>query len=153
MILKLKRIAKRDTYTIGRLYIDGVYFCDTLEDADRGLSSDMPLEVIQRRKVYGETAIPVGAYDVLLTYSPKFAGKKWAKPYNGRLPLLNKVPGYSGVRIHPGNTAKDTLGCILVGRNMVVGEVRNSQAVFEKLMKDHINPAFIRRDKVRIVIE
>ena len=153
MILRVKRIARREKYTIGRLFIDGVYFCDTLEDADRGLSADMPIEVIQRRKVYGETAIPTGAYDVLFTYSPKFAGKKWAKPYNGRLPLVNKVPGYSGVRLHPGNTSRDTLGCILPGRNKVVGEVRNSQATFEKLMENYLVPAFNRREKVRIVIE
>ena len=63
MKLELKRIAKRSTYTIGRLYIDGVYFCDTLEDTDRGLTSEMSEAEIKRIKVYGQTAIPTGTYN------------------------------------------------------------------------------------------
>ena len=153
MILTLKRIARRDKYTIGRLYVDGVRFCDTLEDTDRGLASTMTLGEINRRKVYGMTAIPTGTYDVLMTYSPKFASKSWAKPYNGRLPLLNNVQGFSGVRIHPGNTAADTQGCILVGQNTVVGKVTQSADTFAKLMKNHIVPALNRRDKIRIVVQ
>ena len=153
MILTLKRIARRDKYTIGRLYVDGVYFCDTLEDTDRGLAHSMPLWQIEQKKVYGMTAIPTGAYDVLMTYSPKIASKSWAKSYNGRLPLIHGVPGFSGVRIHPGNTAADTLGCILVGRNTVAGKVTQSAGTFEKLMKNHIVPALNKRDKIHIVIQ
>lgn len=153
MIIKVRRIAKRDKYTIGKLYINGAYFCDTLEDTDRGLSSDMPLYQIESRKVYGHTAIPTGSYDVLMTYSPKFASKSWAKPYNGRLPLVNNVPGFSGVRLHPGNTASDTLGCLLVGRNTVVGKVTQSQATFESLMRNHIIPTLNKKDKIRLIVE
>lgn len=124
MEIKVKRIARKPNYTIGRLYVDGVYFCDTLEDTDRGLRKSMTLEEIKRKKVYGQTAIPMGTYRVSITYSPTF--KKL-------MPLLIGVPGYEGVRIHPGNTPADTLGCILVGENKEVGKVLNSRATFNKL--------------------
>lgn len=153
MIIKVRRIAKRDKYTIGKLYINGAYFCDTLEDTDRGLSSDMPLYQIESRKIYGQTAIPTGSYDVLMTYSPKFASKSWAKPYNGRLPLVNNVPGFSGVRIHPGNDHTATSGCLLCGRNTVVGKVTQSQATFESLMRNHIIPTLNKKDKIRLIVE
>ena len=117
MKLLLTRTAKRPTYTIGKLHIDGEYFCDTLEDADRGLRQDMPLSEIKRIKVANETAIPTGTYDVIVNMSPKF----------GRmLPRLLNVHGFDGVLIHRGNTDKDTSGCILVGENKVVGKVINS---------------------------
>jgi len=112
MELKVKRIAKRDTYTIGKLYVDGEYFCDTIEDRDRGLNDSMSVEEIKKIKVYGETAIPTGRYRVTLSYSVKF--KKM-------LPEILNVKGFTGIRIHSGNTAKDSLGCILVGKNTVVG--------------------------------
>ena len=108
MRLTLMRIANRPTYCIGKLYVDGVYVCDTLEDTDRGLDDTMDVEEIKKLKVYGKTAIPVGIYPVTITYSPRF--KK-------NLPLLLNVKGYEGIRIHSGNTDKDTLGCILVGQN------------------------------------
>lgn len=153
MILTLKRIARKAKYTIGRLYIDGTYFCDTLEDTDRGLTQSMPLWQIEQKKVYGQTAIPTGSYDVIMTYSPKFASRSWAKPYNGRLPLVNNVPGFSGVRVHPGNDHTQTLGCLLVGRNTVVGKVTQSADTFEKLMKNHIVPALNKKDKIRIIVQ
>lgn len=153
MIIKVKRIARKAKYTIGRLYVNGVYFCDTLEDTDRGLTSDMPLWKIETIKVYGQTAIPTGSYDVIMTYSPKFASRTWAKPYNGRLPLVNCVPGFSGVRIHPGNDHTATSGCLLPGKNTVVGKVTQSQATFEKLMQQHILPALCKKDKIRLIVE
>lgn len=125
MRLELKRIAKRPTYTIGRLYIDGQYFCDTCEDCDRGLRDDMPLEYIKHAKVYGITAIPTGTYKVSITYSQKF--KK-------NLPLIHNVKGFEGIRIHSGNTADDSLGCVLVGENKAVGKVLNSRATMDRLM-------------------
>lgn len=135
MEIKVRRIAKRQGYTIGRLYIDGRYFCDTLEDADRGLGSDMPLERISRLKVYGQTAIPTGRYAVTLgVVSPRFKDRAWAKPYGGKVPRLLNVPGFDGVLIHPGNDASDTSGCILVGRNAVVGKVADSTETFHALM-------------------
>ena len=135
MEILVKRIAKKPKYTIGKMYIDGQYICDTLEDADRGLNQNMSLKEINNKKVYGETAVPTGTYKVdMNTVSPKFKSRIWAKPYGGKLPRLVLVPGYDGVLIHPGNKAEDTLGCILVGENKAVGQVLNSQVTFKKIM-------------------
>lgn len=135
MKLLLKRIAKMEKYTIGKLYVDGEYFADTLEDADRNLTSTMSKDEIAKVKVYGKTAIPTGTYVVdMNTVSPKFGERSWAQPYEGKVPRLQDVPGYEGVLIHPGNTADDTLGCILVGRNKVKGQVVESQNTFHSLM-------------------
>ena len=134
MDLTLKRTYKGNAYTIGKLYIDGKYECDTLEDIDRGLDSKMPDSVIASKKVYGSTAIPCGTYGITIdTVSPKFKGKSWAKFCNGKLPRLINVKGYEGVLIHVGNTKDDTLGCILVGQNKVKGQVINSTATFQSL--------------------
>lgn len=132
----VERIYKGLLYTIGKLYLDGVYLCDTLEDPDRGLVSNMTLDEIKRKKIYGDTAIPTGTYKVNMnTISPKFKDRVWAKPYGGKLPRLENVPGYEGVLIHVGNKPADTLGCILVGQNKVKGQVINSTATFNKLME------------------
>lgn len=137
MELLLKRIARRDTYTIGHLYIDGRYFCDTIEDKDRGLCQDMQPSVIRATKRKGVTAIPTGRYRVTLDVrSPKFSQKKYEKNYgfcDGYLPRLINVPGFEGVLIHVGNTAKDTEGCLLVGKNTRVGKVLESRVTFVKL--------------------
>lgn len=135
MKLLLRRIFKGPRYTIGELFINGVYECDTLEDQDRGLTSQMSLEEIKAKKVYGVTAIPTGTYSInMTTVSPKFKDRAWAKPYKGILPRLGNVKGYEGVLIHVGNKAEDTLGCILVGENKVKGQVINSTATFYELM-------------------
>ena len=135
MKLLLKRIAKRDTSTIGKLYIDDKYFADTLEDPDRGLTNSMSREQIAKIKVYGETAIPTGTYNIdMNTVSAKFKNRSWASPYKGKIPRLQNVPGYEGVLIHPGTTSKDTLGCILVGKNTSKGMITQSQATFHQLM-------------------
>lgn len=134
MKLKLKRIARREAYTIGRLYIDGEYFCDTIEDTDRGLQQSLPLSVNQAKKKKGATAIPVGTYRVTLDVkSPRFSQKQQYKFCDGKLPRLVNVPAFDGVLIHIGNTAKDTEGCILVGRNTKVGMVTDSTNTFLKL--------------------
>ncbi len=140
MDLKLKRIFRGDKYTIGHLYIDGNYYCDVLEDVDRGLSSDMTEEEIKKIKVYGKTAVPTGRYKVEVTYSPKF------KRY---LPILLNVKGFSGIRVHSGNTAEDTLGCLLVGYNKVKGQVINSRVTSDKLT------ALLRntKEEIHITIE
>lgn len=136
MELLLKRIAKKQDYTIGNLYIDGQLFSNTLEDADRGLTQNMTEEEISKIKVYGSTAIPTGKYKIdMNTVSPKFKNRSWAKQWNGKLPRLKSVPGYEGVLIHVGNTQKDTLGCILVGENKIKGQVINSTTTFNKLME------------------
>ena len=134
MELNIKRIARRETYTIGRLYIDGKYFCDTLEDKDRGLRQDMPVSVIRATKRKGITAIPTGRYRMTLAVqSPKFSKRATYQFCNGYLPRLINVPGYDGVLIHIGNTARDTEGCLLVGRNTQVGKVLDSRKTFIEL--------------------
>ena len=134
MDLKLRRIARRDTYTIGHLYIDGKYFCDTCEDTDRGLKQSLPATVNKSMKKAGATAIPTGRYQVTLKMqSPKFKKKKQYEFCNGYLPRLINVPAFEGVLIHIGNTAKDTEGCILVGRNTKVGKVLESGVTFRAL--------------------
>lgn len=133
MILTLKRIAFRYSYTIGKLYVDGVYVCDTIEDMDRGLDDSMDEDEIKARKVYGETAIPYGTYKVSITYSPK---------YKKMMPLIENVKGFSGIRMHSGNTAKDSLGCIIVGKNKKVGMVLDSRETYNRLfdiIKDEKN--------------
>lgn len=113
-------------YTIGRMEINGRYFCDTLEDTDRGLRESMTEDEIAALKVKGATAIPTGTYRIdMQTRSPRF----------GRvLPRLVSVKGYAGVLIHSGNTAADTEGCILVGENRERGKVLNSRATLEHLL-------------------
>lgn len=134
MELHLKRIAKRETYTIGRLSIDGVRFCDTLEDTDRGLRQDLPVSVLKAKKKKGVTAIPTGRYRVTLAVqSPKYKDRQQYAFCNGCVPRLLNVPAYEGVLIHIGNTPQDTEGCILVGENKVVGKVINSTNTFYRL--------------------
>ena len=126
MKLTVKRVTLKPTYTIGKIYIDGVYFCDTLEDQNRDHNKDGDLNDIGEGKVYGDTAIPFGTYKMILSYSPKF---------KRILPRLLNVPHFEGVLIHRGNTAKDTHGCILVGKNTEVGKVTSSTVWEEKLVK------------------
>lgn len=109
MKLRVERRFLKPGYTIGRLEVDGKYFCDTLEDRVRDLSRE--------KKIPGETAIPAGIYDVVVNISPRFKRK---------LPRLLNVPGFEGILIHRGNTPEDTAGCILVGENKAKGRVINS---------------------------
>ena len=154
MRLTLQRIARKGTYTIGRLYVDGIYVCDTIEDKDRRLKSHHPIEQIKKVKVYGETAIPMGTYTIDMDkVSPKFIGRSWAKPYGGKIPRLRSVPGFEGILIHPGNTAADCLGCILVGINDKVGRVSDSQKTFKRLMDDYLVPAHERGETITITIQ
>ena len=123
--LTVKRTYHGEYYTIGHLYVNDKYLCDTLEDTDRMLTSSMDEETIKKRKVYGQTAIPIGTYKVEITYSPKFKKK---------LPRLLNVKGFEGILIHSGNTKEDTLGCILVGENKNKESVLNSIQAMSKLM-------------------
>ncbi len=126
MNIELKRIALKDTYTIGKLYIDGAYFCDTLEDKDRGLEDSMPIEKIMFLKKPHITAIPTGTYTVILNYSNRF---------KRIMPLVMNVKGFAGIRIHAGNTSEDTDGCILVGENKAKGKVLNSKDTYSRLLE------------------
>lgn len=138
MRLTLIRRWNKDKYCIGDLYIDGKWFSNTLEDTDRGLDDKMTEEEILKRKIKGETAIPTGIYTVLLTYSPK---------YKKIMPLINNVKGYQGIRIHSGNTHKDTEGCLLVGKNKEVGKVLDSRVTFNALFKK------LNQAKSKIIID
>ena len=139
MKLKVERRWPKATYTIGRLYIDGIYYCNTLEDADRGLKQTDQLSYIKSRKVAGETAIPKGTYGVAMNVtSPKYAGVAWYWNFcRGKMPRLLSVPGFDGILIHPGgrNGPLDTRGCILVGKNTKVGKLTDSKACFQQVYK------------------
>lgn len=112
MLLEVKRQKSNDKCTIGRLYVNGVFQCYTLED------------VVRPEKIKAQTAIPVGEYDVVITMSNRF--KKL-------LPLLRNVPNFDGVRIHAGNTDSDTEGCILVGESAGQYSISGSRSAFDKL--------------------
>lgn len=130
MQLTLNRIARLSDYTIGRLSIDGEYFCDTLEDRDRDVNRNGVLDGGEV-KVPGRTAIPNGTYSITLKVcSPRFSKKSLYARCGGYLPRLLNVPGFSGVLIHIGNSPADTEGCILVGRNTKVGMVLRSTETF-----------------------
>lgn len=153
MKLYVERKWPKATYTIGRLFVDDKYFCNTLEDKDRGLFQTDSLEQIKSLKVYGETAIPQGTYEISLSIlSPKYGAIEW---YNevcgGKMPRLLNVPGFEGVLIHPGNTPLDTNGCILVGKNTKVGQVLESKATFKKLYK-LMEKAYKAGEKITIEI-
>lgn len=156
MKLTVKRIYNCPTYCIGRLYVNGVYQCDTLEDCDRGLKKTWLVSQIKAMKVPGATAIPKGTYPITLkVQSPKFASAKYKNQYgfcNGYLPRLLGVPGFDGVLIHIGNTAKDTEGCLLTGKNTVKGKVTDSTNTFRKLYK-LIEAADKRGETISITIE
>lgn len=116
MKLKVERLWKKPGYTVGRLYVDGKFFCNTLEDTARDLN--------RVRKIPGKTAIPYGEYKVVFNWSPKFGRN---------LPRLLNVPAFEGILIHPGNTADDSSGCILVGKNTEVGRLTESRYTSDKL--------------------
>lgn len=116
MKLRVERLWKKDTYTIGKLYVDDKYFCNTLEDTVRDLNKE--------KKIPGKTAIPYGEYKVVFNWSPKFGRN---------LPRLLNVPAFEGILIHPGNTANDSAGCILVGKNTEVGRLTESRYTSDKL--------------------
>lgn len=152
MKLELKRRFKGPKYTIGSLFINGVYECDTIEDVDRGLTDSMSVEEIKAKKVYGETAIPTGTYKIdMNTVSPKFKDRSWAKFCGGKLPRLLDVKGYEGVLIHVGNKAENSLGCILVGDNKIKGQVINSTATFQELYGELLK-AKVKGEEITIEI-
>lgn len=153
MRINIDRLWPKETYTVGLLYVDGVRLCETLEDKDRGLNQADDLSVIRSVKVYGETAIPAGTYTVAMNIvSPKYSAVKWYKDLcGGKMPRLLAVPGFEGILIHPGNTALDSYGCILVGRNTKVGQLTESKATFKKLYKK-MKDAYDRGETITIEI-
>ena len=142
MELKLIRKYRKTDYTIGILYVNNKYFCEILEDTDRGLKDSMSLEEIKKIKIKDQTCIPYGKYQILMTYSPK---------YKKIMPLVNNVKGFEGIRIHSGNTNKDTSGCLLPGFNKIKGQVINSRETFNKLY-NLIQTAINNKENVTIEI-
>lgn len=125
MKLTLKRRFKADTYTIGSLYVNNEYFCDTLEDTDRDLNKNGRFDNGEQ-KIPEKTAIPYGTYQVIVNVSPKLKRET---------PRLLNVPHFEGILIHSGNTHQDTEGCILVGENKEKGKVINSKFHEQKLLQ------------------
>lgn len=150
MEITVERKWKKPSYTIGVMSIDGKRFCETLEDTDRGLRDSMSIGQIKSLKKPHITAIPTGVYEVNLnTISPKFGSRSFYKEVcKGKVPRILNVKGFDGILIHAGNKAEDTDGCILVGRNKVVGQVVDSQATFRELYKILSNS----KDKIIIKI-
>lgn len=135
MKLTVKRTVLRSSYTLGELYIDGQFFCHTLEDLDRGLTQDMSLNLIKSLKIPGETAIPKGTYKVTLdVVSPKFSKYPfYMKVCEGKLPRLIDVKGYEGILIHVADGIKrDALlqGCIGIGNLSSEEYLINGKQVF-----------------------
>ena len=125
MKLLLERKWPKSTYTIGRLYVDGELFCNTLEDRVADINKNGVFDG-DEKKIYSETAIPYGTYKVVYEWSPRFGRN---------LPRLLNVPSFSGILIHSGNTAKDSSGCILVGLNKQVGRLERSRCFSDELNK------------------
>lgn len=132
MLLEVKRWPSSTLCTLGELFLNGAHFCYTLEDIVR------PDGV----KVFGRTAIPAGGYDLTITFSNRF-GK--------RMPLIENVPGFSGVRIHCGNTAQDTEGCILLGDGTAKDMVVGSRVAFDRLFA-LLAAAYDAGEQIRITI-
>lgn len=126
MNIKLIRSKESKDYTEGKLYINEVYFCDTLELKDRGLNQSMSNDIIKSIKVYAKTCIPYGIYKIIISMSNRF--KKM-------MPEVLQVKGFEGIRIHSGNTTKDTEGCILVGEKCGEGVLKDSMKTFNALMR------------------
>jgi hypothetical protein len=126
--LKLKRVIKTDTYTIGNLSIDGEFFCNTLEDTCRIVNNNCSM------KIYGKTAIPEGTYDIEMI---------WWEKHNNFYPHLLNVPCFEGILIHSGITANDTEGCVLVGEQKQEPGTIGNGLIYMNLLrekfKDQIN--------------
>ena len=152
MQLKVKRIFRGPKYTIGNLYIDNEYFCDTLEDVDRGLDQSMSVKEIIDHKIYAQTAIPTGTYPVTLDVkSPAFSRYSFYREVcQGKLPRLLNVKGFEGILIHVGDgpRAQDlTAGCILIGKNTIKGQLTDGKQVFKNLINR------IKNNELEIIIE
>ena len=154
MELLIDRKWKKQSYTISNLYINGEWFCNCLEDADRGLDNSMSEDMIRTLKKPSITAIPRGTYEITLdVVSPKYSKVQFYKDVcNGKVPRLKNVKGFDGILIHAGNTDKDSSGCLLVGQNKVKGQVVNSKETFKQLYK-LLQDGKSRGEKIIIKIE
>jgi hypothetical protein len=145
---------KKTSYTIGRLLINGVVVCNTLEDVDRGLDDDMPDWMIKNKKIPNVTAIPTGRYLIDMdTVSPRFSKYPfYMEVCKGKLPRLKNVKGYDGILIHCGVDHSNSSGCILVGLNKQVGKLTDSKETFKKIYK-MMKKAHDKGEPIYITIE
>lgn len=152
MELLLERKWCKQDYSIGRLYINGEFFCNTLEDTVRDINKNGTFDCGEF-KISGHTAIPYGEYEITLdVVSPKFSKYPFYKEVcNGKLPRLLNVPNFDGVLIHCGSTADNSAGCILVGNNTIKGGLTDSKKVFKNLYSI-LNKANKNRDKIIVKI-
>lgn len=156
MELRLERKYRNNNYCIDKLYINGKYFSDALEDPDRGLTDTMSLEEIKKIKIKGNTCIPYGTYTITLDIvSPKFGSKSYYKEVcNGKVPRLLNVKGFDGILIHVGdgpNGHRLTEGCILIGRNTIKGGLTEGKKYFQ-LLYNQMLEAKKRGEKIKITI-
>jgi len=142
MELELTRSVKTNKSTIGELTVNGVFECFILEDKDRGLRKDMPISELMVMKIKTKTAIPIGRYEIAVSFSDKF---------QKMLPLLLDVPAFAGIRVHPGNTETDTEGCLLPGKTKSTNGVGSSRIAFTALF-DKIKTA-LQREKIFITVK
>ena len=154
MELLIDRKWKKQSYTISNLYINGEWFCNCLEDTDRGLDNSMSEDMIRTLKKPSITAIPRGTYEITLdVVSPKYSKVQFYKDVcNGKVPRLKNVKGFDGILIHAGNTDRDSSGCLLVGQNKVKGQVLNSKETFKQLY-NLLQDGKSRGEKIIIKIE
>ena len=155
MKIQVKRTARKSVYTVGKVYIDGKYFCDSLEDTDRGVTQSMAFTPTGGangywlnndggiiNKVYGKTAIPTGFYDACSYYWPKF------KCY---VVQLLRVPGFTGILMHNGMTADHSEGCVLLGKNNLVGRLDGDRIYMDALVA-RVMAAEKRGEKVQVEV-
>ena len=155
MKIKVQRKARKATYTIGKVYIDGTPFCDSLEDTDRGATQDMTFTPIGAangywttedggiiNKVYGKTAIPTGIYDACSFY--------WSE-FRCYVVMLLRVPGFTGILLHNGMTADNSEGCILLGKNNIVGRL-DGDRVYMDALAARVMDAEHRGEKVEVEV-
>ena len=154
MELLIDRKWKKQSYTISNLYINGEWFSNVLEDADRGLDNSMSEDLIRTLKKPSITAIPRGTYEITLdVVSPKYSKVQFYKDVcNGKVPRLQNVKGFDGILIHAGNTDKDSSGCLLVGQNKVKGQVVYCKETYKQLYK-LLHDGKSRGEKIIIKIE
>lgn len=150
MKILIDRNYKYPKYTVGEVYVNGTFYCYSMEDIDRGLHTDMPMRYFKERKVYGETAIPCGTYEVIIDWSPKFKRYMPHVMWRNADGKLVEVPGFSGIRLHPLNTAEDSLGCIGFGDWKGSNRIVNSKTM-TSIITDKIQAA--RNEKETVILE
>ena len=155
MKIKVQRKARKATYTVGKVYIDGTPFCDSLEDTDRGATQDMTFTPTGSAngywttkdggiidKVYGKTAIPTGVYDACSFY--------WSK-FRCYVVMLLRVPGFTGILLHNGMTADNSEGCILLGKNNIVGRLDGNRIYMDAIVA-RVMAAEHRGEKIEVEV-